>query len=99
MAVFEVGSLGAGTVTVIIPAYNAERFIRRALDSVLAQTRPLNQIIVVDDGSTDTTREIVAGEYAGRVTLIEQQNGGPAKARNAALRIATGEYYSVSRCR
>lgn len=92
MAVFEVGPLVAGSVTVIIPAYNGERFIRRALDSVLAQTYSASQIIVVDDGSKDATREIVREEYAGRVTLVEQQNGGPAKARNAALRVSTGEY-------
>jgi glycosyltransferase involved in cell wall biosynthesis len=92
MAVFEVQPLGAGAVTVIIPAYNGERFIRRAVDSVLGQTFPVSQVIVVDDGSNDRTREIVAGEYAGRVTLIQQENCGPAMARNAGLRIATGAF-------
>ena len=80
------------TVTVIIPVYNGERFIRRALDSVFGQTYPLHQVIVIDDGSKDSTREIVGGEYGERVTLIRQQNGGPAKARNAGLRAATGEF-------
>lgn len=80
-----------GTVTVIIPVYNGERFIRRSLDSVLKQTYPLHQVIVIDDGSKDSTREIVAEKY-GTVTLIRQQNGGPAKARNAGLRVATGEF-------
>ena len=93
MSVFEVETLGgSGAVTVIIPAYNAERFIRRSIDSVLAQTHPASQIIVIDDGSKDSTRLIVSQEYAGRVTLLEQQNGGPAKARNAGLRIATGDH-------
>ncbi|MDE1177257.1 MAG: glycosyltransferase family A protein [Edaphobacter sp.] len=92
MAVFEAESLGAGSVTVIIPAYNAERFIRRSIDSALKQTYAVSQIIVIDDGSKDATRQILSEEFAGRVTLIEQQNGGPAKARNAGLRIATGEY-------
>jgi glycosyltransferase involved in cell wall biosynthesis len=82
----------AGNVSVIIPVYNGERFIRRAVDSILKQTYPVSQIIVVDDGSKDPTREIVEKEYAGRVTLIRQQNGGPAKARNAGLRVATGEF-------
>ena len=92
MALFEAQLLRAGAVTVIIPVYNGERFIRRALDTVLQQTYPVSQIIVTDDGSTDATREIVSGEYAGRVTLIEQRNGGPAKARNAGLRVSTGEF-------
>src|SRR3982751_6965527 len=82
----------AGTVSVIIPVYNGERFIRRAVDSILKQTFPVTQIIVVDDGSKDITCEIVETEYRGQVTLLRQQNGGPAKARNAGLRIATGEF-------
>jgi glycosyltransferase involved in cell wall biosynthesis len=92
MAVFEVQQLHAGSVTVIIPVYNGERFIRRSLDSVLKQSHPVDQIIVIDDGSKDSTCEIVAQEYSGRVTLIQQQNGGPARARNAGLRAATGEF-------
>lgn len=79
------------TVSVIIPVYNGERFIRRALDSVFKQTYP-SQVIVVDDGSKDSTREIIAEEYGESVMLIRQQNGGPAKARNAGLRVATGEF-------
>jgi glycosyltransferase involved in cell wall biosynthesis len=85
------GSQRPETVTVIIPVYNGERFIRRALDSVFKQTYP-SQVIVVDDGSKDSTREIIAEEYGESVTLIRQQNGGPAKARNAGLRVATGEF-------
>jgi glycosyltransferase involved in cell wall biosynthesis len=92
MSVFEVEPLSPGSVTVIIPAYNAEQFIRRSLDSVLAQDYAVSQVIVIDDGSSDSTREVVAGEFGDRVTLIKQQNGGPATARNAGLRIATGEY-------
>ena len=81
-----------GSVAVIIPVYNGERFIQRAVDSVLKQTYPVSEIIVVDDGSKDPTREIVEKEYGDRVTLIRQQNGGPAKARNAGLRVATSEF-------
>jgi glycosyltransferase involved in cell wall biosynthesis len=88
----ELGEQQPSTVTVIIPVYNGERFIRRAVDSVLKQTYPLSQVIVIDDGSKDSTREIVADEYGESVTLIRQQNGGPAKARNAGLRVATGEF-------
>jgi glycosyltransferase involved in cell wall biosynthesis len=80
------------TVTVVIPVYNGERFIRRAVDSILKQTYAVTQIIVVDDGSKDATCSIVESEYGDRVILLRQQNGGPAKARNAGLRIAIGEY-------
>lgn len=81
-----------GAVTVVIPVYNGERFIRRAVNSILKQTYPVSQIIVVDDGSKDRTRDIVETDYAEQVTLLCQQNGGPAKARNAGLRMATGEF-------
>ena len=87
----ELGEQQLETVSVIIPVYNGERFIRRALDSVFKQTYPLHQVIVIDDGSQDSTREIVADEYGGLVTLIRQQNGGPSKARNAGLQASTGE--------
>ncbi len=80
------------SVAVIIPVYNGERFIRRALDSVLAQTYPAAEIFVVDDGSKDKTREILASEYGDHVTVIAQQNGGPARARNVAMRAATSEF-------
>jgi glycosyltransferase involved in cell wall biosynthesis len=83
-----------GSVAVIIPVYNGERFIRRAVDSVLKQTYSVSEIIVVDDGSKDLTREIVEKEYGKRVILIRQQNGGPAKARNAGLRVAVSEFIS-----
>ena len=80
-------------VSVIIPAYNAERYIAEAIDSVLGQTYSSREIIVVDDGSTDRTAEIVAG-YAQTVRLIQQQNRGPAAARNTGIREAHGEFVS-----
>ncbi len=81
-----------GSIAVIIPVYNGERFIRRSLDSVLRQTVTPAEIFVVDDGSKDATRQILSAEYGDKVTLIVQQNGGPAKARNAALRVAESEF-------
>lgn len=81
-----------GTVAVVIPVYNGEAFIRRALDSVLRQTYRPAQIVVVDDGSRDRTREIVASEYGEAVTLVQQQNGGPAKARNAGVRASSADF-------
>jgi glycosyltransferase involved in cell wall biosynthesis len=77
-------------VSVIIPTYNAAEFIAEALDSVLAQTYDDLEVIVVDDGSQDSTADIVS-EYAG-VTLIRQSNSGAAAARNRALQEATGDY-------
>ena len=72
------------SVAVVIPAYNAEAFIRNAIDSVLAQTVPADEVIVVDDGSRDNTRKIVAA-YGPYVTLLTQDNGGPARARNLGV--------------
>src|SRR5690606_30078013 len=83
------------TVTVIVPAYHAAATIRTALDSVLAQTWPRLEVLVVDDASTDATARVVA-EYAAadpRVRLIRAEvNGGTYVARNLALREATGEF-------
>ncbi len=79
------------TISVIIPAYNAEHFIRRAIDSVLAQTYPASEIIVVDDGSSDNTPEVVRS-YGEQITLVCQKNGGGAQMhRNAGIDLATGD--------
>jgi glycosyltransferase involved in cell wall biosynthesis/O-antigen/teichoic acid export membrane protein len=78
-------------VSVIVPAYNSARYIRQAIESVLAQTYPALDIIVVDDGSTDATREIVS-EFEPRVRVLRQANAGAAAARNLALKCATGDY-------
>jgi len=82
---------GALSICVLIPAYNARSFLREALDSVLAQTRPPEQIIVIDDGSTDGTADVALAWQAERgrsITLIRQSNGGQSAARNAGLRAA-----------
>ena len=79
------------TISVIIPAYNAEAFIRTAIESVLAQTLPAYEILVVDDGSTDQTPLIVE-EYGAAIVLIHLENGGPARARNYGTELAKGEY-------
>src|SRR5712691_12899952 len=77
-------------VSVIIPAFNAERFIRQTLDSVLAQTYQNLEVIVVDDGSTDRTRECVLS-YRDRVKyLYEENSGGCSKPRNEGIRAASG---------
>ncbi|HYM69404.1 MAG TPA: glycosyltransferase [bacterium] len=78
-------------VTVIIPAYNAGRFIEDAVRSALDQTYANCEIIVVDDGSTDDTRGRVAA-LGPRVTLVEQANAGPSAARNTGIRRGRGAY-------
>ncbi len=79
-------------VSVIIPAYNGERFIAQAIDSLLNQSYDPLEIIVVNDGSTDGTTTVVA-RYPS-VRLIEQKNGGVASARNHGVREAKGELVS-----
>jgi glycosyltransferase involved in cell wall biosynthesis len=78
-------------VSVIIPAYNAETCLRHALKSVLTQEPSPLEVIVINDGSTDGT-EIVAQSFRDRVTILSQNNAGPAAARNRGLRTATGEF-------
>ena len=81
------------TISCIIPVYNGARFLGEALDSILAQTLPPTEIIVVDDGSTDATAEVAAA-YAPRVSVVRQANAGPASARNRGIDLATGELIS-----
>ena len=79
------------TISVIMPAYNAARFIARSIQSIQQQTlRPL-EILVVDDGSKDDTAEVAAA-CGDLVRVIRQPNGGPAAARNTGAREARGEW-------
>jgi hypothetical protein len=78
-------------ISVVIPAFNRESVIARAVRSVLAQTFLPREIIVVDDGSTDDTA-VRAGAFGDRVRLILQAQGGPARARNRGVREATGDW-------
>ncbi len=80
------------TVSAIVPSYNREKTIRRCIDSVLRQTYEVSEIIVVDDGSTDRTVEILANEYKEKVKVIKQPHNGAQAARNAGIRAAKGEY-------
>lgn len=77
-------------VSVIIPAYNAETYLADAIESILVQNYHLLEILVVDDGSSDRTAEI-AKEYGDRIRYIYQKNAGPAAARNAGIKLASGE--------
>lgn len=79
------------TISAIIPTYNRADLILRSLKSVLAQTRPVTEVVVVDDGSTDNTRETLA-PYLDRITYIHQGNAGVSAARNRGAREARGEW-------
>lgn len=81
-------------VSVLIPAYNAAGCVSRAIESVLAQTVPPLEILVVDDGSADGTAEVVE-RFGAPVRLLRQANGGPAAARNHAARKASGEWLAL----
>ena len=80
------------SVSVIIPLYNKGKYIERTLFSILSQTCPPLEIIVVDDGSTDDGPEKVLKYNNGLITLIRQENRGPGAARNAGLAVARGKY-------
>lgn len=81
-------------VSVIVPAYNIEKYISRCLDSIIVQTYKNLEIIVVDDGSKDKTVEILDNyeKKDSRVKIIHKENGGVSSARNKGLDIAKGDY-------
>jgi glycosyltransferase involved in cell wall biosynthesis len=80
-------------VSVIIPTYNRSQMLRAALESVLAQTYPAIEVVVVDDGSTDDTAAMLE-QYAGRICCVKQNNQGVERARNKGIRVSTGDYLS-----
>lgn len=79
------------SVSVIIPSHNRAHLLPRCLDSVIAQDYPPLEIIVVDDGSTDSTRSMLPGSYPD-IRLITQENKGVSAARNAGIRAAKGDW-------
>ena len=78
-------------VSVILPVYNVELYLQRCLDSLFNQTLDSIEIIVVNDGSTDSSLEILM-QYQDRIYLINQENQGLSAARNAGIQVATGRY-------
>ncbi|MFT3722179.1 MAG: glycosyltransferase family A protein [Hyphomonadaceae bacterium] len=79
------------TVSVLMPCYNAAPFVRAAIDSVLRQTWPDLELIVVNDGSTDGTSEVLAGISDPRLTIVHQENRGQCAAANRAYSLSRGE--------
>lgn len=81
-------------VSVIIPCYNRATLIGETIENLLVQTLPPHQIVVVDDGSTDSSVEVIRS-FGSRVTLLRQQNYGPGAARNVGLDCVTGDYVEL----
>ncbi len=80
--------------SILMPAHNRENFVRQAIDSVLSQTFTDYELLVVDDGSTDGTMEVLKS-YGTRIQVIQQHNQGPEVARNKAAALARGEYLAM----
>ncbi len=81
-------------ISVLVPVFNVEKYLRRCIESILSQTYKDIELILVDDGSQDCSG-IICDEYAkkdSRIKVIHQENGGPSIARNSGLDIAQGEY-------
>jgi GT2 family glycosyltransferase len=81
-------------VSVILPTYNRDAIVSRAIESVLSQTYPHCELIVVDDGSTDNTAALL-NTYANRINVIHRDNGGVSAARNTGIRCSTGDYIAL----
>ena len=81
-------------ISVVIPCFNRRHTLARALNSVFAQTSPTQEVIVVDDGSSDGSAELVASDYP-QVTLIRQRNRGVSAARNRGIDAAEGDWIAL----
>ena len=81
-------------ISVIVPVYNSEEYLRRCIDSILKQSYELFELIAVDDGSSDNSWKILENysKQDNRIRIIHQENAGPGKARNRGLDAASGEY-------
>jgi glycosyltransferase involved in cell wall biosynthesis len=78
-------------VSVIMPVYNCERYVREAIESILAQTRAADEIIAVDDGSVDGSKDVITS-FGDSVRYVRQRNQGAGVARNTGIGLATGDF-------
>src|SRR5437899_361364 len=88
---YPVEKTGLPALTVVIPVYNGENFLRETLESVLRQSYPAVEIIVVNDGSTDRTLA-VANEFGNRIRVLDRENAGVSASRNAGISTASSEW-------
>jgi len=88
------GANRIATVSVVIPAFNAAEFLPETIQSVLRQTKPPLEVIVIDDGSEDGTPEVMR-DFLGRVTYLRKPREGPAAARNFGIQHAHGEWIAL----
>lgn len=86
------GAMSKPLVSILIPAFNAERWIAQTIESALTQTWETIEVIIVDDGSTDRTLDIAQAVDDPRLRIVSQENHGPCAAYNAALRLARGDF-------
>lgn len=79
-----------GRISVIVPMFNASRYVAETLESILGQTTPPDEVVVVDDGSTDDSRAVVDASFPS-ITVLSQSNRGVSTARNAGVAASSGE--------
>lgn len=85
----------APEISVIIPTYNRRELLLRALESVFSQTHPIDEIVVIDDGSTDGSEAAVRERHGDRIRYVWQVNAGVSAARNRGMSIANGKYFAL----
>jgi glycosyltransferase involved in cell wall biosynthesis len=83
--------MGYPTISVVIPSFNNAPFIRHAIESALSQSLTPLEVIIVDDGSTDHTADVLR-QFHDQIIVVTQQNSGPAVARNSGIAVARGEW-------
>lgn len=89
------GSSGQPLVSIIMPSFNTAAYVAEAIESVLSQDYPNKELIIVDDGSTDGTVDVIRS-LGDQVRLLQTDRGGPAAARNAGIAVARGEYIAFN---